>query len=78
MQKTKVIDQCEWPNGCHRKAKFTIWRNDGKLRLCSTHDSYVGKQNLVACGCSQEEAIQINREVKREQKAISRLETGLV
>ncbi len=56
---------CQFPD-CWRKAKFLIFRVKTKewLYLCSTHDSYVGIQNLVACGHTQREAKQINREVK--------------
>ena len=70
MQTTQVIDRCEWPLGCKTRVKFTIWRirTGEKLKVCSTHDSIVGRENLMACGCSLKEAVLINRQVKHQQK----------
>lgn len=53
--------------GCDRPAKFEIRRikTDRWIKVCGTHDSFVGVENLIAQGCSKEEAEEINKQVKK-------------
>ena len=59
-----LIQYCQ---RCEKKvAKFMIYRIRTKewLAVCGTCDSEIGIQNLVACGYSRKEAVQINRATK--------------
>lgn len=51
---------------CHRMAVYEIRRiKTGKwLKVCGTHDTFFGEENLTRQGCTAREARQINREVK--------------
>lgn len=58
--------------GCHRSAKFSIriiesgeWKD-----VCGTHDNHFGIENLIAQGCSNDEARQINKDVKNENNLL--------
>ena len=52
---------------CDRLAKFEIRRikTSQWLYVCPNHDNYIGVENLVELGVIRNEAIRINREVKK-------------
>lgn len=66
----KTMETC-FVKGCNRTGKYFMGIEEGEIYskkkwglLCGWHDNYFGIRNLMACGMNEDEAKNVNKELK--------------